>query len=187
MKTKDYFKIIGFVLVVIGFLGGALFSVKETEGVVWQYYILSMIVGVSGLVMIRLAYRSEALASETVDVNMSTLVDTLSKVVKHLSELIQRRDSLNINALPDELDKLFPDDLMSFADARKTLAHLHGLQAYAEVMSPFAAGERYLNRVWSAASDGYAEEAKTYLERAHAQFVDALNKIDAMSGSGEKE
>ena len=44
-------------------------------------------------------------------------------------------------------------------------------------MSSFAAGERYLNRVWSASADGYIDEVNTYIEKAREQFVDSLNKI----------
>ena len=44
------------------------------------------------------------------------------------------------------------------------------LQAYAEVMNEFAAGERYLNRVWSASVDGYIDEIKTYMGKARVQF-----------------
>ncbi len=45
-----------------------------------------------------------------------------------------------------------------------------GLQTYADIMSDFAAGERYVNRVWSTSADGYGEEARRYLERATARF-----------------
>jgi len=41
------------------------------------------------------------------------------------------------------------------------------------VMSAFAAGERYINRVWSASTDGYVEEVRSYLERATQQFREA--------------
>ena len=45
-------------------------------------------------------------------------------------------------------------------------------------MSSFAAGERYLNRVWSASTDGYFEEVTTYLSRAYSQFIEVRQKLD---------
>jgi hypothetical protein len=45
-------------------------------------------------------------------------------------------------------------------------------------MSSFAAGEKYLNRVWSASTDGYFEEVTTYLSRAHSQFIEVRQKLD---------
>jgi hypothetical protein len=41
-------------------------------------------------------------------------------------------------------------------------------------MSNFAAGERYINRVWSASTDGYVDEVILYLGRAREQFREAL-------------
>ena len=38
------------------------------------------------------------------------------------------------------------------------MIHVFGMQNYADVMSNFAAGERYINRVWSASTDGYVDE-----------------------------
>ncbi len=48
-----------------------------------------------------------------------------------------------------------------------------GMQNYADVMSNFAAGERYINRVWSASTDGYVDEVNLYLGRALDQFREA--------------
>jgi len=61
---------------------------------------------------------------------------------------------------------------------------MHGLQAYADVMSSFAAGERYLNRVWSASADGYIDEVNAYMEKAQAQFVESLAKIRDLAVKG---
>ncbi|HMB54361.1 MAG TPA: hypothetical protein VKU40_13665, partial [Thermoanaerobaculia bacterium] len=64
--------------------------------------------------------------------------------------------------------------LAAFAEARESIAYRYGLAAYGEVMSHFASGERYLNRVWSASTDGYIDEAHDYLVRAKEQFEEAL-------------
>lgn len=44
-------------------------------------------------------------------------------------------------------------------------------------MSEFAAGERYINRVWSTSADGYDEEGEIYLQRAAQQFEDAKRQL----------
>jgi hypothetical protein len=69
---------------------------------------------------------------------------------------------------------LLREDLNDFANARESMKHIFGLQNYADVMSAFAAGERYINRVWSASTDGYVDEVRSYLERATQQFREAL-------------
>jgi hypothetical protein len=40
-------------------------------------------------------------------------------------------------------------------------------------MSAFAAGERYINRVWFASIDGYVDKVRGYLDRATQQFREA--------------
>ena len=47
-------------------------------------------------------------------------------------------------------------------------------------MNRFAAGERYLNRVWSASTDGYIEEAHRYIEKAARQFEETLVAFNAV-------
>jgi hypothetical protein len=69
-------------------------------------------------------------------------------------------------------------DLIRFVDARESMVHLFGLQAYADIMSHFAAGERYINRVWSSSADGYDVEAARYLGKAEEQFADAQKQLN---------
>ena len=65
-----------------------------------------------------------------------------------------------------------------FADARESLIHLYSLQVYADIMSDFAAGERYVNRVWSAAADDYDAEAWTYVGKALNRFREATGRLE---------
>jgi hypothetical protein len=46
-------------------------------------------------------------------------------------------------------------------------------------MNHFAAGERYLNRVWSASVDGYVDECRAYIGHAREQFHVAWDKLAA--------
>jgi len=48
----------------------------------------------------------------------------------------------------------------------------------------FAAGERYVNRVWSASADGYRSESLTYLNKAAGQFRDASRQLSAAADAG---
>jgi hypothetical protein len=65
----------------------------------------------------------------------------------------------------------------------QSMVHLFGLQTYADIMSSFAAGERYINRVWSASADGYDQEAVNYLDKAANQFAETQQQLmDAADG-----
>ncbi len=47
-------------------------------------------------------------------------------------------------------------------------------------MSAFAAGERYINRVWSASADSYIDEVMLYLDKAQVQFIEARDILKAV-------
>ena len=114
-----------------------------------------------------------------VEVLLDRSVDSLEKIVGNLEDMKGAGDAIATDSLRDEIDARLRNDLRRFADARETLIHLFGLQVYANLMSNFAAGERYINRVWSASADGYDTEARTYLGKAATQFRDAQAQLQA--------
>ena len=94
---------------------------------------------------------------------------------KSTDEKLSNADSANLPVYEArfEIDRLLRDDLNNFANARESMKHVFSLQSYADVMSAFAAGERYINRVWSASTDGYVDEVHNYLDRATQQIREA--------------
>jgi len=112
-----------------------------------------------------------------VTANIETVETSLARIADNIRKLNSDKHSINTYDMRYRIDELFLEDLAMFVDARESIAHRYGLSAYADVMSCFAAGERYLNRVWSASADGYIDEANTYLDRAQAQFAESLEKI----------
>jgi hypothetical protein len=166
-------KALGYVLIVAGFLASSYFTVVRTEGVPVPEYLVSLAVGILGVVLVRLALRKEASHEDTIAANLNVLEESLTKLVSLVDDLDDRKDEVNVYDLRLEIDRLLPEHIAVFVDARKSIAHRFGLQAYADVMNPFAAGERYINRVWSASTDGYIDEAHTYLDMAREQFDEA--------------
>jgi hypothetical protein len=97
--------------------------------------------------------------------------------VANIQQLNENRSQINTCDIHKHIDELFQDDLLAFVNARKGIAHRYGLQAYADIMSCFAAAERYLNRVWSASADGYIDEVNLYLKMAAEQFALSLKGV----------
>ncbi len=64
-----------------------------------------------------------------------------------------------LDAIVERLGEIQKTHLAAFVDARPRLVAKLGLGGYAELMDRFAAAERQLNRAWSAAADGYFDEA----------------------------
>lgn len=105
------------------------------------------------------------------------LETSLENIVTNLKAIDGRKDKVPTYEMRFEIDKLLRADLTNFADARDSMKHLFGLQAYADIMSSFAAGERYINRVWSASTDGYVDEVLTYVEKSLSQFEHAREEF----------
>jgi hypothetical protein len=174
-------KSLGYLMITIGFLAGALVAVLHTDQVRWGLFSASMVVGAAGIGIIQVAKRRKTRFKEKLADNVQSLQTGLGRIVENIGRLDAEKASLDPYEVRHRIDELFPDDLNEFVEGRESIAHVHGLHAYAEVMSYFAAGERYLNRVWSASADGYIDEVHMYLEKAHAQFAETLEKLKQLT------
>ena len=166
-------KQISLLMIMAAFLAGAFIAVLDPVSVNWSWMGADLLFGLIGLVLYRRAHYSEARAGHRVSGNMQILDESLAKVLAKLNDLCARKNELPVYEARFEIDRLFREDLNNFANARESMIHVFGMQNYADVMSAFAAGERYINRVWSASTDGYQDEVHQYLEKARDQLADA--------------
>lgn len=171
----------GVLLLIGGFLLGAYSTALDTEVTNWSLFLPAALAAIIGVTMLKRQARGEAKSEHVLTTNRAELTDSLSNIVRNLEEMIGAGDSVSVAKLRDEIDARLRDDLRRFADARESLIHLFSLQTYADIMSEFAAGERYVNRVWSASADGYDNEARTYLEKAAVQFREASKQLHSIS------
>ena len=170
-------RLISMLIIAGAFLGGAFLASLDQTHVDWPTFIAVMIAGVIGVFLMKRAEAAEARSSDKLANNRKVLEESLDNIVRNLEALDGRKDAVPTYEMRFEIDKLFREDLFAFADARDSMKHLFGLQAYADVMSSFAAGERYINRVWSASTDGYMDEVLTYVEKSLAQFRHAKEEF----------
>ena len=178
-------KIVGHTLIWIGFLVGAFLAVERPEGLAVAPFVMALVVGVGGVVMVRVGIHKETRHEEKLEADIATIRTSLDRVVADIEALDREKEAIGVYGLHKRIDETFLEDLNAFIAARESIAHSFGLQAYADVMSHFAAGERYLNRVWSASTDGYQDEAFNYIGRAHEQFDEALEMFRKVSGGGK--
>jgi len=170
-------KKLGYLLITVGFLAGALACVVDEEAVLWVHFGGALAVGIVGVALVRLSHRHVRTSEGKVAANIQAIEGALGSIVANITRLNDERQSINTYDVRRRVDELFLEDLTRFVEARESIAHVYGLNAYGEVMSCFAAGERYLNRVWSASADGYIDEVNTYIDKAREQFVDSLEKM----------
>ena len=164
---------LGYILTALAFLAGAFVASLDAREINWILFIPIVLLGVVGVYFIKKTTMAHARSDETLASNKADVEDSLARIVSNLSAMEDGKDAIPPWELRFQIDHQFRDDLNRFVEARHSLTHMYGLQAYAEIMSAFAAGERYLNRVWSASADGYVEEALDYIGRALEQFREA--------------
>ncbi len=169
-------KNLGYYLVALGFLGGAYATSLDVENVNWTLFASSVAAALVGLGIYKQQVHTLARSESVLEINRAELRESIANIVTVLSE-IEKEGMTRGAVLRDRIDLKLREELRRFADARKSMVHLFGLQTYADIMSNFAAGERYINRVWSASADGYDEEAEDYLKRAASQFEEAKQQL----------
>ncbi|MHC4116739.1 MAG: hypothetical protein ACYSWO_04445 [Planctomycetota bacterium] len=170
-------KFIGFLMVTIGFVGAALATVVDVDEVRWAWYLPALAVAVAGVAAVRIESARHSKTEHHVVTRIESVETSLERISANISKLNADKDSINTYDVRHRIDELFIDDLDTFVASRQSIAHRYGLAVYGEVMSSFAAGERYLNRVWSASADGYIDEVNAYLDKAREQFIETNERV----------
>lgn len=177
-------RIIGLVLMLLGFFAAAFVSVRHADGeglewqsIEWGWYLLAFLCGAVGVVLLRLTVKDAATQSEKVGSDLSTLDASLDVLVDKLLTFKREKGEIDTHDIHGKIDEQLAEHLGLFADAREALIHRYGLQPYADLMSKFALGERNINRAWSASADGYVDEVWASLDRAEKQMSSAQSLL----------
>lgn len=174
-------KKVGYLMLIAGFLTGAYATALDVESTLWALFVPASVIALAGVMMLKKQARGDARSAEVLSANRTELTESLQNIVASLDDIIGAGASIPVGEIRHHIDDRLRDDLRRFVEARESLVHLFSLQTYADIMSEFAAGERYVNRVWSASTDGYEDEARNYLEKAAAQFREAGRQLDTAS------
>jgi hypothetical protein len=168
-------------LLAVGFLCGSFVSVLTEQNLVdWRWFVPALATAIVGVGLARAGTRQETRHEGQLTANVDVLHSSIDRIVENMARLDAEKDGLHPFDVHGRIDELFPADLAAFVEARESIGHVYGLQAYAEVMNEFAAGERYLNRVWSASVDCYIDDVLEYIGRAREQFVRAQAVLRAL-------
>lgn len=174
---------LGLVLLGAGFLAAAFVSVRDTDARAWQsidwkWYAASMLVGAVGVALVRRTSGRASGASWKTQADLERLQQALIQLNQALDRMVAQPPGVyEVHGIIDE--QLMPE-LNRFVMAREALIAQFGLQSYADVMTEFAAGERSLNRAWSASADGYADEVQAALQRAQHYLAAAHRRLTAL-------
>ncbi len=167
-------KLAGSILLTLGFLAGAYVAVAQVAAVNWLHYGLCAAVMLAGMVLLRWARSVElAQSGDKHAADMAVLQTSLQSLIAKV-RAIQVADSDEEQlAVHGRIDAELMEDINTFVDARESMIPRLGMQRYADVMSPFANGERLLNRAWSASADGYVDEVRLCVASAIRELEQA--------------
>ena len=169
-------KQLAYLLLIAGFLYGTYVAALDEKIVDWTLFGIAAAAAIVGVILAKRVSAAEARSGSVLETNRNELNESMANIVRDLDELADGNIPKG-EALRNWIDTRLRNDLRRFADARESMVHLYSLQTYADIMSEFAAGERYVNRVWSAAADDYDEEAERYVHRAREQFRKAQSDL----------
>jgi hypothetical protein len=175
-------KNIAYVLLIGGFLYGAYVAALDETIVDWPLFAVAAVAAIAGVIIAKKADEAQAKSGAVLEMNRAELNESIANIVRDLEE-VNDGDPPTGEALRTWIDSTLRNDLRRFAEARESMVHLYGLQTYADIMSEFAAAERYVNRVWSAAADDYDDESRRYLKRASDQFKHAQSQLQQAAAS----
>ena len=179
-------RLLGHVLLWIGFLCGAFIAVRRTEvaddpwsTISWPAYGAALAVAVAGVVQLRLTKKPADDGGATQTQNVDQLAVLLQRIHRQIGEWHHNADQLDVYRMHHDIDAKLSDDLAAFADLRESLIDAFGLEHYVHIMTEFALAERTINRMWSASADGYIDEVNACLTRASAHLEAAMERLDA--------
>ncbi|MCK5325475.1 MAG: hypothetical protein KAJ57_05685 [Woeseiaceae bacterium] len=175
-------KNIAYLLLAGGFLVGAYATALDIRNVDWTLFGVAAMAAIAGVVIAKRANRAHATSGTVLETNRKELNESIGNIVRDIGEMTAGTAAKG-EELRNWIDEKLRPDLRRFVDARQSMVHLFGLQTYADIMSEFAAGERYINRVWTSSADGYDAEAETYLGRAAEQFAEAQQQLSEAKGA----
>lgn len=150
------------------------------------WFVLGLVLGLAGVVSRREAARVAARLARAAltddptgrSAGIFALRDYLADAAARARQAASDAQNLTAPQIHAAIDPILAGPCYHFAANRTTLIDTLGMSGFAEVMSAFADGERHLNRAWSAAVDGYPDEARSVLSLAADELEQALRRLD---------
>ncbi len=150
----------------------------------WWVFLIACAGLLGGAFLVRRAQKAELTRSGSVGktenpTDARTVFARLSGRLDELTKDLERATSTDekLEAIVRRIGNIQRDDVPAFVADRPALVNRLSLAGYAELMDNFAGMERQLNRAWSAAADGYLDEAMTALQNAQPLLLQTLQKL----------
>ena len=144
----------------------------------WVPYGVAALVCFAGVVLLHVSKANATQKPEDTAASLSEIKSALASAIEKASALSQESGKMAPSKIVARIDDEIAEYLRVFADGRDCMTTEYGLNVFADVMSPFAAGERAINRAWSASADGYIDEATDCLKRGCDMLIAAQTELE---------
>lgn len=170
-------KLAGF-LIIFSFIAGSIVSIQDKVNVNWLYYSVLLAIGFIGIVILKVQKSKHSKKADYIQTNVEDIKNSLNSICLKMKTFeVKEADLENLSK---KIDNTFLVDINKFLNSREVLKTRYGIKAFANVMSNFASGERYLNRAWTSSVDGYIDEAKMSIETSKQLFNNALEEFKVL-------
>ena len=147
----------------------------------WVWYLISAAGCVVGIVLLFKSRKSDAEKSQKSKSSLAQIQTSFGRLISNINQLASETDTIPPSHIVKRIDEQLADDFRVIADGRDNITAEYGLDVFADVMTQFAAGERSINRAWSAAADGYMDEAETCIKRSRELISNARSVLQEAS------
>ncbi|HEC83982.1 MAG: hypothetical protein DRR08_20825 [Candidatus Parabeggiatoa sp. nov. 2] len=170
-------RVTGSLLFIVGIIVALISATKlPASGTRWSdmlpFYVGAVVLAVVGLLLLRwpqIQQRNSTFSNQ-VCLNVMALLEELLAEMQTLGQEINDLDGVGI---AKRVNAMLDTYVLPFAAAQQEVICLLGQYQGVEVVVAAAQGERLLNRMWSAASDGNKTEAIATYPKALAAFKEA--------------
>jgi hypothetical protein len=142
----------------------------------WPVFAAGVVTVIIGTLIIRKASKAPAAApgeDASAGGDLATQRAHLKALHEGTAALDEVASGLSLEEVRDRVETLLLEQSLPFGEGRQVIIDRQGIAAFAEIMGPFASGERYLNRAWSCAVDEHAPECLASLSVANGHFTEA--------------
>jgi hypothetical protein len=139
-------------------------------------YLGGMILALCGLLLYYFFQKRQKIQDKISLSASSEMIVLLQRLLAEMQNLGQEINVLDGKETATRISALIDNHLLPFIAIREEVICLLGHYQGVEVLVAVAQGERLLNRMWSAASDGVVTEARKTYPNALASFEEAYHQ-----------
>lgn len=180
MKKNSLFMIIFFIGVLIAITAAAKMPQANQN---FSDNILIFVVGIIISIVANIFWHKEV-KSEAIEKikkhrdSEDNPVFLLQRSVEQIQKLNDDFDRLDNKQVCQCINDISENFIHPFTEKRYSIIDIMGMEKGSEVLLTVAYGERMLNRVWSACSDGHRFEAKNSLDKSNSNYLKAIALVE---------